>query len=488
MTFDLRAILIFILAALLYAGLLPKRVRAWALLVGSVIAIYWLQPNVPIRFSAFIFPTATLALAVSMWWFSRDPQHPDQLASLKEDRITLIIIAAVVMLLSLERVLPAEWRVISAARPPDPLTVLIALVAAVFVVAALDRLTRQRNRRHVLTGCILFLVAIFAVLNTETLATQISRAWRTLTGQDPAVASVVDLSWLGFSYVAFRLIHTLRDRQTGILPVLSLREYVTYVIFAPSFVAGPIDRAERFVVDYRALPNLRGLDASRFLTGGTRIAIGLFKKFVIADSLALGMSLSVTNAAQAQSALWLWVLLYGYALRLYFDFSGYTDIAIGLGIMFGITLPANFRRPYLQPSITAFWQSWHMTLSNWARFYVFSPFSRWMLMRQHKPPSSLIVLIAQLATMITIGLWHGVTWNFLIWGVWHGLGLWIHKQWSDRTRRWYRGLNDQPRRKRAWTILSWFITLQFVMLGWVWFALPIDLAVPTFGKLFGIGW
>jgi alginate O-acetyltransferase complex protein AlgI len=488
MTFDLRAILIFVVAAFLYAGLLPRRARAWALLVGSVVAIYWLQPNLPIRFSTFIFPTATLILTITMWWFSRDPQHLDQIASLKEDRFTLIVVAGTVLILSLERLLPVEWRFISAARPPDPFAVLMALIAAFLIVAAIDRLVRNRNRRRTLTGCILFIIAIFAVLNTESLATQLSRLWRTLTGQDPAVASLVDLSWLGFSYVAFRLIHTLRDRQTGILPVLSLREYVTYVIFAPSFVAGPIDRAERFVIDYRALPGLRGLDAARFRAGGTRIAIGLLKKFVIADSLALGMSLTAQNAAQTQSAVWLWVLLYGYGLRLYFDFSGYTDIAIGIGILFGITLPENFKRPYVKTTLTAFWQSWHMTLSSWARFYVFSPFSRWMLMRQHKPSSTLIVLIAQLATMITIGLWHGVTWGFLAWGLWHGAGLWIHKQWSDRTRKWYRGLNEKPRQKRAWTVISWFVTFQFVMLGWVWFALPIDLAVPTFTKLFGVGW
>jgi alginate O-acetyltransferase complex protein AlgI len=488
MTFDLRAILIFVVAAFLYAGLLPRRARAWALLVGSVVAIYWLQPNLPIRFSMFIFPTATLILTITMWWFSRDPQHLDQIASLKEDRFTLIVVAGTVLILSLERLLPVEWRFISAARPPDPFAVLMALIAAFLIVAAIDRLVRNRNRRRTLTGCILFIIAIFAVLNTESLATQLSRLWRTLTGQDPAVASLVDLSWLGFSYVAFRLIHTLRDRQTGILPVLSLREYVTYVIFAPSFVAGPIDRAERFVIDYRALPGLRGLDAARFRAGGTRIAIGLLKKFVIADSLALGMSLTAQNAAQTQSAVWLWVLLYGYGLRLYFDFSGYTYIAIGIGILFGITLPENFKRPYVKTTLTAFWQSWHMTLSNWARFYVFTPFSRWMLMRRRRPSSTLIVLIAQLATMMTIGLWHGVTWNFLVWGVWHGAGLWIHKQWSDRTRTWYRGLNARPRQKRAWTIFSWFITFQFVTLGWVWFALPIELAIPTFGKLFGLGW
>ena len=101
------------------------------------------NPTLPIRFSPFIFPTATLILTVTMWWFSRDPQHPDQIASLKEDRLTLIVVAATVLLLSLERLLPPEWRFISAARPPDPFAVLIALVAAFLIVAAIDRLTRQ---------------------------------------------------------------------------------------------------------------------------------------------------------------------------------------------------------------------------------------------------------------------------------------------------------------------------------------------------------
>src|SRR5512140_3885163 len=103
MTFDLRAILIFVITAFLYAGLLPRRARAWALLVGSVVAIYWLQPNVPIRFSTFVFPTVTLILTITMWWFSRDARHPDQIASRREDRFTLIIVAATVLILSLER-------------------------------------------------------------------------------------------------------------------------------------------------------------------------------------------------------------------------------------------------------------------------------------------------------------------------------------------------------------------------------------------------
>ena len=192
---------------------------------------------------------------------------------------------------------------------------------------------------------------------------------------------------------------------------------------------------------------------------GLRIASGLFKKFVIADSLAQGMSLTAVNAAQATSTLGLWMLLYGYALRLYFDFAGYTDMAIGLGLLFGIRLPENFDRPYLKSNITTFWQSWHMTLSSWARFYVFTPLSRSLLRRKPRPSPTLIVLVAQIATMTTIGLWHGISWTFFIWGLWHGVGLFVHKQWSDRTRKWYRELAEKPWQKRAWTLFSWFCLL-----------------------------
>jgi len=91
--------------------------------------------------------------------------------------------------------------------------------------------------------------------------------------------------------------------------------------------------------------------------------------------------------------------------------------------------------------------------------------------------------------MIVIGLWHGVTWNFFIWGVWQGLALFAHKQWSDRTRKWYRGLRDRPWQKRAWTFFSWFMTFQYVVLGWVWFMMPtVRSALNTLERLFGIGW
>jgi alginate O-acetyltransferase complex protein AlgI len=272
-----------------------------------------------------------------------------------------------------------------------------------------------------------------------------------------------------------------------LLPVLSLREYITYVLFFPAIIAGPIDRAERFVPDLRTLPELVGPDAARFYRGFSRIVIGLLKKFIIADSLAQGLALTPASAAQATSSAALWLLLYGYAFRLYFDFGGYTDIAIGLGILFGVQLPENFRRPYQQTSLTAFWQSWHITLSNWVRFYVFSPLSRHLLRRKPRLSPTLIVLITQTITMVVIGLWHGISLNFFIWGLWHGVGLFVHKQWSNRTRHWYRAVQTQPWPRRLWSFAAWFLTFHYVVLGWVWFLLPdFNLALQTLARLFAL--
>ena len=488
MTFDLRAILTFCIAALLYAGLLTARRRAWALLVGSLVAIYWLQPALPIRYGAYVLPTVTIVATVVMWRLTRQADSPAQSATLSQDRITLGVIAAVVVGMSLMRFVDAEFR-LTASRPPDPLAVVLVLAAVGVLMAGMTRLLLPSDPRLALAGGLVLIGVAFILLKTEPLAVELSRWWRGQTGQDTALAGAADLNWLGFSYVAFRLIHTLRDRQTGLLPALSLREYVTYVIFFPSLTAGPIDRAERFVSDLRALPDGAALDASRWTAGLARIVWGLFQKLVIADSLAQGAALNAVNVAQVRSPAWLWVLLYGYALRLFFDFSGYSDIAIGLGMLFGVNLPENFDRPYLKTSITAFWQSWHVTLSRWARFYVFSPLSRWLLMRERKPSPTLIVLSAQIATMVVIGLWHGVTANFVAWGLWHGVGLFVHKQWSDRTRKWYRSLGDKPWRKRAWTLWAWFLTFQYVVIGWVWFALPdVGQGARTVARLFGMGW
>ncbi len=329
---------------------------------------------------------------------------------------------------------------------------------------------------------IVSLVVFFAVLKWDVLTVAAASGLRRLTGRDPSLASSADVVWIGYSYIAFRLIHTLRDAQSSVLPRLSLRDYLAYVLFFPALTAGPIDRAERFGDDLRESARLTN---ARLVDAGTRIAVGVFKKFAVADSLAL-VALDATNAEQATSAGGLWLLTYAYGLRLFFDFSGYTDVAIGIGKLAGIDLPENFARPYFKPTIAAFWQSWHITLSDWVRTYVFAPVSRWLMLMRVQP-ALLTVFAAQAATMLTIGLWHSVTWNFALWGLWHAVGLFIQKVWSDRTRRTYIKLRKQPRLRAAANGLGVIVTFHYVTLGWVWFALPTPaLAWSTVLGLFGL--
>lgn len=482
MTLDLFTITLFVGFAVVYSAILPPRWRQWTLLIASLIAIYSLQPRLALRFTDYILPTLTVALAVIGWFITRKADDEQQQASYPQDRITLIVTALMVIAMSGFRYIDPDFR-LTASRPPNPLWIVLGLGVVGMVLMVITRL-RQRSALPVIGMGVI--VAAFVMLKTEPIATAISAWGRSLSGQNIALASPLDLNWLGFSYVAFRLIHTLRDRQTGLLPALSLRDYLTYVIFFPAYIAGPIDRAERFQKDMAALPERERWDGERWLNGISRIASGLFKKFVIADSLALGLALNPVNAAQTEATVWLWVLLYGYALRLFFDFAGYSDIAIGIGILFGVKLPENFNAPYLKTDITTFWKSWHMTLSDWARFYVFTPLSRGLLRRKPKPPTLVIVLIAHLATMITIGLWHGITINFLIWGIWHAAGLFVHKVWTDRTRKWERELSKRAGRYRVYRGTAWVITVQFVVLGWVWFALPtVSQSLDVFRCLMG---
>lgn len=476
---DFGQILVMMAAALLYGLVLPARWRGWALMLASVVAIYWLQPTLAVRWLDYALPTAALALTVACWWFTR-PQLTPTLA--REDWLALASVLAIALILTLARYvdIPAALQLTS--RPPESLSVVLALGLFAGITLTIWRLIPARG----ISLLLIVVIGMLVVLQTPPLATAVAGLLRLQATQDVGLASARDLSWLGFSYVAFRLIHTLRDRQTGILPPLSLRDYITFVIFAPAYTAGPIDRAERFLVDLQALPLLNGRDTQRITLACSRIAVGMVKKFVIADQLAL-FSLDALNATQAVGAGAYWLMLYGYGLRLFFDFSGYSDIAIGIGMLFGIQLPENFDRPYLRHNITAFWQAWHMSLTNWVRFYIFSPLSRQLLRRKPKPTNLQIMLVCHVSTMVIIGIWHGVTLPFFVWGLWHGLGLWVHKVWSDRTRKWYMTLRDKPNQRRAWTFAGWFLTFHFVMLGWVWFAMPdMGLALRVFGGLFGV--
>ncbi|HJX82474.1 MAG TPA: MBOAT family O-acyltransferase, partial [Candidatus Udaeobacter sp.] len=366
----------------------------------------------------------------------------------------LFIILGMVTLIDLTRyIFPDPF--LTATLPPRFGMVLIFIVAVAIAILLITRLSRAYT--WILSIVIILLVAILLILKSPELSLQTSILIRELTRRSAETAAASDLRWLGFSYIAFRLIHVLRDKQQERLPELTLPEFATYVVFFPSLSAGPIDRAERFAQDLR---KDFALTQDETLLAGQRIAIGLFKKFVVADTLAL-IALNDALATQVRTTGWMWIILYACTFQIYFDFSGYTDIALGIARLVGIKLPENFASPYTKPNLTQFWNNWHMTLTQWFRAYFFNPFNRWI--RAYKNiPAWMMILMGQLATMLLIGLWHGVTINFILWGAWHGLGLFIQNRWSDFMRVRFPNLQQNARLQPALHFGGVLLTFHFV--------------------------
>lgn len=432
--------------------LIPVRYRAWAWLVISLGALYILQSPGP------DFATVTVVLIIGVWWIVRAASMN------RQDSIVLMLCAAVGLLL-------AVWRGAFG-------TLAIGLGLTALGGTTLSALIPAENedngtRQRLAALWIAMLITALAALKTPLLI----NFTRTML-------VTPSLSWFGFSYIAFRLIHVLIDYQHGRLPSLSLRDFALYVIFFPTLSAGPIDRVQRFVPD--ALTE-RAFEPRYLVTGGGRIAWGLFRKFVIADSLTyFALGPSILRAANTPRPLDLWLMLYMYAFYIFFDFAGYTDIAIGIGNLLGLTLPENFRSPYTRSNIAAFWNAWHITLSTWYRDYAFTPLSRMLLRAEWRPVVA--AFVAQVGTMILIGLWHGVSWNFAAWGAWHGVGLYVHRRVLTRIQ-WPSALQQQPWFSRALTFGGVLLTFHFVALGWVFFALPdLSSSLRVFAGLFGIAY
>jgi len=449
-----------------------KRGRSLALLGVSALVIYWLQPVQEPANLTFWFPTLTLAVTVISWLVTSAPEARDW----RRNWRAVAVLAGIILLVDLNRYFQVNYLFIS--DTPRVQLVLAALIGFVGINLVLARLQRFQAILLVLT--MISLIVALVILKTPSVLERLIETAAGLRGKDAGETSA--LAWLGFSYVAFRLMHTILDRRAGRLPSATLSEYVNYVIFFPAFTAGPIDRFERFV---RNLNEPVVLDQDGWLDAGTRLFVGLFKKFVLADGLAW-FALNNVFAPNIQSVAWMWILLYSYSLRIYFDFSGYTDIAIGLGRLLGVRLPENFNAPYFKPNLTQFWNSWHMTLTQWFRSYFFNPLTRAMRSVKRPLPQPLMVFVVQVSTMILIGLWHGVTWGFLFWGLWHGIGLFIHNRWSEWSRVHPPVWSTTRLGGAVLNYSGIFLTFHYVTLGWLFFFLPDPVfAWEIMRRLFG---
>jgi len=255
---------------------------------------------------------------------------------------------------------------------------------------------------------------------------------------------------VAISFFTFHAISYLVDIARGECEPLSPLDFALYLSFFPHLVAGPIVRVTEFAPQIRAPLRERVIDAAPAFT---LIVAGLFKKVVISTYLAGEIADPVFASPASHSALENLFGVYAYAVQIFADFSGYTDIAIGCALLLGIQFPQNFDSPYRAWSLQDFWRRWHMTLSRWLRDYLYIPLGgnrgpKWFVYRN------------RFLTMLLGGLWHGAAWTFVAWGAIHGAGLVIEREVRARNR-WLRGA--------AGKAVGWFATFHLVCFAWIFF-------------------
>lgn len=291
----------------------------------------------------------------------------------------------------------------------------------------------------------------------------------TLTTQTKAL--MPGLPPLGVSFFAFEFIHYLYEVKRGGEPIRHPLRFVLFSIFFPSLVAGPIKRYGPFLAAVDE--GTKTVRAENVAIGLQRIAIGFAKKVIVADNLTFFIA-HYHGQFATLSLVDKWVYLAALALRILMDFSGYSDIAIGFARLLGIALPENFNWPYAARSLQDFWQRWHISLSSWIRDYVYIPLGG-------SRKGVVLRIVNGLIAFTLCGLWHGPAWNFVVWGLYHGVGLAINATYRNVPiigPAIAKLFEKEP-------VSAWVLTQVYAWLGWLVFFYPVPEAWTMAKQLFG---
>lgn len=345
---------------------------------------------------------------------------------------------------------------------PPHLPLILFMTLVVFALGPLVQPSAGRQRRLVfaasITGC-LGLLAYYKYQGFffESLALIFPIA-------DPAQAAAGQLrAPLAISFFTFEYVHYLIEVYRGTFRPAVFRDFSLFIMFFPTLICGPIKRFQQFnPQEYSE----RGIDPANIHAGLERILFGLAKKTLIADTVAPYCAPVFANP-DAYTTGQLWLAVYGYAAQIFFDFSGYSDIAIGSAKLFGYTVPENFDYPYLQPNIARFWRSWHMSLTSWITDYLYIPLGGNRVGEGR-------AYVNRLLAMTLCGLWHGAGFHFMAWGMYHGLALNLYRGYQLLRVRigWPRTGDTHV----ALRVASTLFTFHVVCIGWVLFVCDLDRA------------
>ncbi len=279
---------------------------------------------------------------------------------------------------------------------------------------------------------------------------------------------------LAISFFTFEFVHYVVDCRKGLIGPHRPVDFLAFALFFPTMVAGPIKRFQ----DFQPRVAEARLTADNVSVGLTRILVGLFRKMVIADSLTyFSDHLNTTSEVHLMSSLGIWIGVFAYSFKIYMDFAGYSDIAIGSARLFGIKVPENFLQPYLKPNIAQFWKSWHVSLYKWIVDYIFIPLGGSRCSNRRAIFNTLVAMSAS-------GLWHGAAWNFVLWGFYHGVLLSGYRLFRQSK------LALQPKGRfgqAAVVAVSTAVTFFLVSIGWLAFIMPVSRLAVAVPRMLGLG-
>ena len=262
--------------------------------------------------------------------------------------------------------------------------------------------------------------------------------------------------FLGVSYMTFKVLQIIFETYDGIIKEpIGLIDYLQFLLFFPTISSGPIDRSRRFMEDiHQTIPRAEYIELLG--TGLFRLLLGLVYKVVLSGLLYLAM-----NHIPHRGLLFTTVsYMYLYTFYLFFDFAGYSLMAVGVSNIMGIQTPMNFNKPFLSIDIKDFWNRWHITLSTWLRDFIFSRIVMKSMRHKWFKTRLTTAMVAYMLNMIFMGFWHGLSWSYIIYGVYHGV-LMAGFEWYQKKSKFYK----KYKQKTAYKVVSWFITMHLVMIG-----------------------